>query len=87
MQGHSTPRGQDVPYADYLPEQTWTCRVGEQPSQAKHFVDDVRAVQLLLSSLASLSHVSPTATSTPQLLSRCSRPEFLYAVGADSATT
>jgi len=49
----------DVPYADYLPEQTWTCRVGEQPSQAKHFVDDVRAVQLLLSSLASLSHTLP----------------------------
>ena len=24
----------DVPYCDYLPPATWTCRGGEQPSQA-----------------------------------------------------
>jgi len=49
----------DVPYAEYLPEQIWTCRVGEQPSQAKHFLDDVRGVQGLLTALASLSTSLP----------------------------
>ena len=32
----------DVPYASELPEQTWTCRVGEAASQARHYVEDER---------------------------------------------
>jgi hypothetical protein len=42
-------RGDDwaMPYSDYLPDArgTWTCRVGRQPSQARHYVDDEKEVR------------------------------------------
>ena len=49
----------DVPYAAYLPDATWTCRVGEAASQAKHYVDDEGAVANLLSTLCTLSQQLP----------------------------
>jgi len=52
---------EDVPYSDYLPEQSsmWTCRVGEQPSQARYFVQDESEVHALVSTLATLSQQLP----------------------------
>ena len=45
----------DVPYAAELPEQTWTARVGNAPSQAKHYLDDEREVHSTIAMLAGLS--------------------------------
>ena len=51
----------DVPYADYLPPlaDTWTCRVGQQPSQAAYFLNDERDVGQLLAALSSISQAMP----------------------------
>lgn len=53
---------EDVPYSDYLPEQSalWTCRVGAQPSQARYFVEDEGDVHALLATLAAQSQQVPT---------------------------
>eukprot|EP00966_Prymnesium_polylepis_P251848 5822409-Prymnesium_polylepis.1 len=37
----------------------WTCRVGEQPSQARYFVQDESEVHALVSTLATLSQQLP----------------------------
>ena len=57
----------EVPYADYLPapDQLFTCRVGAQPSQARHFVEDEREVASVLASLASLSQQLPPEQKEP----------------------
>ena len=58
----------EVPYADYLPgpDQLFTCRVGAQPSQARHFVEDEREVASVLASLASLSQQLPPEEPEPK---------------------
>ena len=48
-----------MPYAAYLPENIWTCRVGEAASQARHFVEHEQAVHSLLASLSAISTQLP----------------------------
>jgi len=54
-------RGDDwaMPYSDYLPDTkgVWACRVGRQPSQARHYVDDEKEVAALLASMAAATRL------------------------------
>jgi len=58
----------ELPYTSELPEQIWTCRVGEAASQAKHFLDDESSVHGLLATLASLSQADARPPPEPSVL-------------------
>eukprot|EP00316_Scyphosphaera_apsteinii_P000206 CAMPEP_0119329412 /NCGR_PEP_ID=MMETSP1333-20130426/75747_1 /TAXON_ID=418940 /ORGANISM="Scyphosphaera apsteinii, Strain RCC1455" /LENGTH=1456 /DNA_ID=CAMNT_0007338521 /DNA_START=106 /DNA_END=4476 /DNA_ORIENTATION=- len=57
----------ELPWAEYLPdpESTWTCRVGQQPSQARYFLEDELAVAAILANLASRCQQAPPAEPLP----------------------
>jgi len=70
---------EDVPYSEYLPDRSslWTCRVGEQPSQARYFVQDESDVHSLIASLANVSQQLPPEPSNGASLAGddgCSSP-------------